>query len=411
MSRGNTISVRGVLSAGLLVAVVVLAAGRPAHAQTPTEQITGDLPAGGGYALVLWSGGTPEALLAAAASRGCAAGVAWVTAGGAFVGYVRGAPAFVNQAFLALYPGGVMPATSVLLVCGAPPASTSAGASARTIGSCQLFPDDNPWATDISNAPTHPLSDRYIASILASGNRFLHADFGSDPSYGIPYLVVPSTQPAFPVTFDYTDESDPGLYPVPPDVPIEAGSDRHVLVVREGECRLYELFDARLDGGDWHAGSGAIFNLRSNTLRPDGWTSADAAGLPILPGLVRLDEVRAGHIEHALRFTVSRTQRAFIHPATHWASTSTDPTLPPMGLRLRLKQDFDLTPFHGDALVVLTALRRYGMFVADNGSNWYISGVTSAGWNDADLDQLKTVMGSAFEAVETGPIVTRLGSP
>ena len=187
---------------------------------------------------------------------------------------------------------------------------------------------------------------------------------------------------------------------------IEAGSDRHALIVREGECRLYELFDLRRSGASWSAGSGAIFDLRSNALRPDGWTSADAAGLPILPGLVRLDEVRAGAINHALRFTVSRTQRAYIHPAAHFASSITDASAPPMGLRLRLRADFDLAGYRGQVLVVLTALKRYGMLLADNGSNWYISGATDPGWDDADLNQLKQVPGSAFEAVDTGPLIS-----
>ncbi|MEX2229931.1 MAG: hypothetical protein WEB13_09885 [Dehalococcoidia bacterium] len=298
-----------------------------------------------------------------------------------------------------------MPNTIVIVVCAAPVSA------ARQIAGCPLFPDDNPWAVDISGYPVHPRSAAYTAAIRGSGGiQFLHADFGENPDYGIPYVVVPAGQPGVPVSFDYADESDPGPYPIPPDAPVEAGSDRHVLVVQRGACRLYELFDAQRDAatGGWHAGSGAVFDLRSNALRPDGWTSADAAGLPILAGLVRIDEVRAGAIHHALRFTLSRTQRGFIHPATHFASAITDPDVPPMGLRLRLRADFDLTPFHGDALVILTALKRYGMLLADNGSNWFISGATDPGWNDDDLNQLKSVPGSAFEAVETGAVITAL---
>jgi hypothetical protein len=219
-------------------------------------------------------------------------------------------------------------------------------------------------------------------------------------------VIVPSNQATVPVSFDYADESDAGPYPIPMNPPIEAGSDRHLLVVRQGECRLYELFAAQLTPSGWHAGSGAIFDLRSNALRRDGWTSADAAGLPILPGLARLDEVRAGAINHALRFTISRTQRAYIHPATHLASSIADPNVAPMGLRLRLRADFDLSRFRGEALVILTALKRYGMFVADNGADWFITGATDPGWDDDDLNQLKTVPGNMFEAVDTGPVIT-----
>jgi hypothetical protein len=191
---------------------------------------------------------------------------------------------------------------------------------------------------------------------------------------------------------------------VPADAPVEAGGDRHVLVA-SGDCHLYELYGASADGhGGWRAASGAVFDLTTNRLRPEGWTSADAAGLPILPGLVRLDEIQAGHIDHALRFTVSRTQRGFVHPATHQAGATDDPNVPPMGARLRLKASFDVSGFHGAARVVLECLRRYGMLLADNGSNWFISGATDTRWNDDDLNQLKTVPGSAFEAVTAGPV-------
>jgi hypothetical protein len=323
----------------------------------------------------------------------------------------------VNRAFSQRFPGA-LPSTPAVLVCRpstpvaapapAPPSAPDGGSAARAIEGtdCTLFPDDNAWAQRIDSAPVHPSSDRYIQYILASGgNRFLHADFGENQSYGIPYVVVPSDQPGVPVSFDYASESDPGPYPLPANVPIEAGSDRHALVIRQGECRLYELFALERRASGWHAGSGAIFDLRSNSLRPDRWNSADAAGLPIFAGLVRYDEVRRGRIEHALRFTVSRTQRAFIHPATHFASSITSPDAPPMGLRLRLRADFDRSAYTGQARVVLDALREYGMFVADNGSNWYITGATDPGWDDEDLNQLKRVPGSAFEVVDTGPII------
>jgi hypothetical protein len=272
---------------------------------------------------------------------------------------------------------------------------------------CPIFPASNPLNRDISRAPVNSLSASYIASIGASLH--LHADFGTNPAYGIPYSVVPPRQPRVPISFsEYGAESDPGPYPVPLDAPVEGAGeegDRHVLVLAQGGCKLYELCDARRSGSGWEAASGAVFNLRSNALRPEGWTSADAAGLPIFPLLARYPEVRAGQIDHALRVTVARTQRGYIHPATHFASSSSDPSLPPMGLRLRLKASFDLAPYHGQALVILTALKRYGLIVADNGSSWYISGASDPRWSDVDLDQLKTVPGSAFEAVSSGQIL------
>ncbi|HVR70008.1 MAG TPA: hypothetical protein VMT87_04110 [Vicinamibacteria bacterium] len=255
----------------------------------------------------------------------------------------------------------------------------------------------------MSADPVDPRSDAYIAA-MNGGSRFLHADFGRDPGYGIPWTSVPGTQPRVPMSFAYADESDPGPYPFPPDAPIEAGGDRHVLVLDRDACLLYETFDSRYVGPGWRCGSGAVFDLRSNRLRPDGWTSADAAGLPILPGLVRRDEVLSGEIRHALRFTVRRTQRAYVHPATHFASSHTDPDLPPMGLRVRLEASYDLSRFRGHARVILAALQRYGMFVADNGGDWFITGETNRLWDDDDLDQLKTVPGGAFEVVRPGTI-------
>ena len=273
-------------------------------------------------------------------------------------------------------------------------------------GNCQLFPADNPWNRDISADPLDPNSDRYIRYMTASGNTFLHADFGSNLAWGFPYVVVPPDQPGVPINFTaYGAESDPGPYPIPPDAPLEAGSDRHVLVVRAGECRLYELYNAEKQGDGWNADSGAVFDLQSNALRPAGWTSADAAGLPILPGLVRIDEVGSGEIRHALRVTFSSTQRAYVPPATHFASPVTDPDAPPMGLRLRLNAGYDISRYTGQARVVLEALKKYGLIVADNGSNWFISGERNPNWNDSDLDQLKTVPGSAFEVVKVDQLI------
>lgn len=275
--------------------------------------------------------------------------------------------------------------------------------SGPRVGSCAVFPADNPWNTDISNAPVHPDSARYIASIGLTKN--LHPDFGSNPGYGIPFDVVGAGQAKVPIRFTaYGDESDPGPYPIPPDATTEHGGDNHVLVVDRDACVLYELFGAKRAGNGWDAQSGAVFDLKSNALRPDGWTSADAAGLPIFPGLVRYDEVKAGRIAHALRFTASPTQQAYIAPATHAAGGS-DRSTPPMGLRVRLKKDYDLSRFSGDARVILEAMKTYGMILADNGSDWYVQGEMGAPWNDDALASLKSVPGSAFEAVSTGPIV------
>ena len=276
------------------------------------------------------------------------------------------------------------------------------------IAGCQIFPPDNPWNRDISGDPVDPNSANYI-SHMNGGSRFLHPDFGSNPAYGIPFVVVSGSQPKVPVTFYYADESDPGPYPIPPDAPIEGGpastGDRHILVLDKDNGLLYETYDSHFVGPGWDCGSGAVFDLHSNRLRPDYWTSADAAGLPILPGLVRYDEVAAGQINHAIRFTVKSTQRAFIHPATHYASSNTDPNAPPMGLKVRLKSGYDITRFTGAARVILTAMKKYGMILADNGSDWFFTGATDSRWNDTDLNQLKTVPGSAFEVVASGPII------
>jgi hypothetical protein len=278
-----------------------------------------------------------------------------------------------------------------------------------TVGGCDLLPADNPWNTEISGAPLRSDSSQIIAAIQSNGGTRLHPDFGENPNYGIPYVVVPASQPSVPIVYDpYGDESDPGPFPIPLDAPVEGGAgstgDRHVLVVQSGSCQLFELFAAFRSGQGWGAASGARFDLSSNELRPLGWTSADAAGLPILPGLVRYDEVAAGEIRHAIRVTFSRTRRGYILPATHVASSSTDPTLPPMGLRLRLKASFDVTTLSGQARTIAVAMQRYGLIVADNGSNWFFQGAPSAGWDDDDLGQLKSISGAEFEVVDTGPV-------
>jgi hypothetical protein len=289
---------------------------------------------------------------------------------------------------------------------GAERATTAATAVARStvpeLAGCPLYPADNAWRRDISRAKLSPHSAAWVRSVGRSTH--LHPDFGSNPSYGIPYSTVPKGQKRVKITFTaYGDESNPGPYPIPARARVEAGGDRHVLVA-SANCHVYELYGAHRSGSGWKAQSGAVFDLRSNKLRPDGWTSADAAGLPILPGLVRPDEIRAGHIDHALRFTVSQTQRGYIHPATHQAGDTSSASVPPMGARFRLKAGFSLKHYHGAARVVLVCLKKYGMFVADNGSDWYLSGANWRGWNDTDLDQLKRVPGSAFEAVATGRV-------
>lgn len=273
------------------------------------------------------------------------------------------------------------------------------------IGGCQIFPSSNPWNQLIANAQLHALSRQIVARL--AGN--LHPDFGENPLYGIPFVVVPGTQALVPITYGlYGDESDPGPFPIPLNAPIEGGGggDSHVLVLQQQTCQLYELFAAHRTGNGWFADSGAHFDLVSGAPRPIGWTSADAAGLPILPGLVRYDEVAAGHVDHAIRVTFSQTQNGFIFPASHSASSKTDPALPAMGMRFRLSANFNVAALHGQARVIAFAMQQYGLIVADNGSNWFFQGAPDLGWNDNDLNQLKAIPGSAFEVVDTGPIQT-----
>jgi hypothetical protein len=261
----------------------------------------------------------------------------------------------------------------------------------------------------VDRLPVHPRSDAMVRSIGRDGT--MHADFGSGlwegGPIGIPFATVGRGQRKVRVSFEYAAESDRGRYPIPRRVPVEGGrrsdGDRHVIVVDRSRCRLYELFAAHPEGSGarWRAGSGAVWNLRSNRMRRRGWTSADAAGLPILPGLARYDEVRRGRIDHALRFTAARTRRAFVYPARHFASDLTDPDLPAMGQRLRLKREYAIARFPRQARVVLRALKRYGMILADNGSPWYVSGAPHRGWDNDQLHTLHRVPGRAFEVVDT----------
>jgi hypothetical protein len=275
------------------------------------------------------------------------------------------------------------------------------------------FPDDNPSNTPVDHEPVDPDSDAIIDSIGRAA-RF-HPDFGADWNggpFGIPYIVVSGNTPGVPVSFQYSDESDPGPYPIPPGAPIEGGADsqgdRHILVIDRDNWVLYELFAAYPSGQGFSAGSGAVFDLGSNALRPAGWTSADAAGLPIFPGLVRYDEVvERKAIRHALRFTAARTRRAYVFPARHFASSDTDPALPPMGMRVRLKAGFDISGFPPSARVILEALKIYGMILADNGGSWYVSGAPDPRWNDQELNTLKTLTGNDFEVVRMGPLATQ----
>lgn len=286
-------------------------------------------------------------------------------------------------------------------------------AGAAAIAGCPMFPANNVWNTPIDSLPLDPKSSAYVTSIGTGGG--LKADFGAGlwngGPIGIPSTTAPSTQPKVPVAFGYADESDPGPYPIPPGAPVEGGSagsgDRHVLVVQSGPCKLYETFDSWPQAdGSWRAGSGAIFDLSSNALRPATWTSADAAGLPILPGLVRYDEVASGAITHALRFTVPRTRKAYVWPARHQASSLTDPNLPPMGQRFRLRAGFDISGFSPANQLILTALKRYGMFLADNGSAWYVSGAPDDRWDNTDLHKLQQLVhGSDFEAVDESSLM------
>jgi hypothetical protein len=288
----------------------------------------------------------------------------------------------------------------------------SAPAAPPTIGGCPVFPATNVWNLPVDKLPVAKDSATLIQSIGLDSP--VHADFGSGlwdgQKIGIPYVVVSgaSTPKAKP-KFDYADESDPGPYPIPANVPIEGDpspgdGDRHALIVDRDTCTLYELYALHRSGSGWAAGSGAIWSLRSNKLRPLTWTSADAAGLPILPGLARYDEVAAGAIDHALRFTAPETRKAFIYPARHYASSSTDPALPPMGLRVRLKASFDIRGFPPQARVVLAALKKYGMILADNGSPWYISGAPDPRWSNDDLHSLGRLTGSDFEVVDTSKL-------
>jgi hypothetical protein len=290
---------------------------------------------------------------------------------------------------------------------------TSAGAHAISPPgtSCSVFPSNNVWRANISKLPVHARSAAWLAS-MGSGRR-LHPDFGPsglEMPYGIPYDVVAGSHSKVSLDFDYADESDPGPYPFGSDTTIEMGSDRHALMLDKDNCRLYELYAAQYSPSGSTAGSGAIFDLRSNDLRPAGWTSADAAGLPIFAGLLRLDEVKTGVVDHAVRMTASRTDRAYLWPARHQAGAASDHSLPPMGARFRLKAGFATGGYRSDTQVVLRAFKTYGLILADNGSDWYFQGTAEDGWPAGLLDELKSIPASAFEAIDESGIMAQADS-
>lgn len=297
-------------------------------------------------------------------------------------------------------------------LAAAPWAGAGAAASGSpSLGGCPVLPADNVWNTDISALPVDASSAAWIAS-SGGPSQLIHPDFGPSGgpvAYGIPFQLVDGSHQKVPVTFQYASESDPGPYPLGPDTPIEGGSgssgDRHALVVDTSTCTLYETWNTYYSASGSTAGSGAIFNLSSDALRPAGWTSADAAGLPILPGLLRYSEVAAGAVRHAIRFTVQHTDAAYIWPARHQAGSAGDPTLPPMGARFRLKGGVDISHFSAPAQVILTAMKHYGLILADNGSNWYFQGDTDPGWTDSLLAELKSVPAGDFEAVDESSLM------
>lgn len=408
-----------VLLAAVAVLGVVALVGHPTPADAQAEPlIVGTFPEQGGVALVSTTAdAVPPQLVGAAQFGGCDPQSLFIAQGGQLLAFVVGAPSFVNATFPPLVAEG----TSLLLYCEPTPSPipvTLPLAAAPGL-SCPVFPQDNIWNTRVDDLPVHAWSSAWVASIGVFANA--HPDFGSGEwppgsgaPIGIPYIEVDGGT-SVDVAFGYASESDPGPYPIPSNAPIEGGpnadGDRHVLVVDRSDCTLYELFDARRQpDGSWTAGSGATFDLNSNDLRTAGWTSADAAGLPILPGLIRYDEVATGEITHAIRFTAPQTQRAFVWPATHFASNLEGDEYPPMGARFRLRADFDLAGYDPDVQVILRAMQQYGLLLADNGSPWFLSGAPDERWDNTVLRELKDLRGSDFEAVDASSLQATAGS-
>jgi hypothetical protein len=376
------------------------------HVRLPTLSAAGLLLAGGLVVLLAFSGsGAPGAGLASPSPSASPAPSTGVTPSSSVTASTPGAVAVesigstpATTASPASTAAPALPPIPPQAPTPAPTPLSTAASTPSTGAACSVFPSSNVWNRDISALPVAANSQTLLGSIGLGAS--LHPDF-SATGYGIPINVVNASTPRVSVTFGYADESDPGPYPIPAAPLIEGGSDRHMLLWDKAACFLFELYAAASSGGAWTAGSGAIWDLRSNALRPDGWTSADAAGLPILPGLVRYDEVARGAILHALRFTAPRTRTAHIYPARHDAGESGSASLPPMGLRVRLKASVDIGGFGPQARVILTALQRYGMILADNGSPWYVTGAPDLRWNDDELHGLQQLTGADFEVVDT----------
>ena len=358
-----------------------------------------------------WVGGGRQRVAVAGAGFLIALGGVWALAGGdeTSTSFARSTTDTTTSSGV---PGPTTTGAPTPTTTTAPATTTTAPPPAADDTGCPDVPADSHWHARVDDLPVHPRSEAYVTSIGAGEG--VKADFGSGlwegGPIGIPVTEVPADQAGVDVTFDYADESDPGPYPVPADALVEGGpdadGDRHVLLVDRSACRLYELFAAYPNGdGSWRAGSGAIYDLRGHELRPDGWTSADAAGLPIMPGLVRYDEVAAGRIDHAIRVTVPDSQNTYVWPARHAASDSGDANLPPMGLRLRLRADVDISGLPAQARVVAQAMKEHGVIVADNGSPWYLSGVPDDGWDNDALQSLGDLTGADFEAVDASSLM------
>jgi hypothetical protein len=364
--------------------------------------------------LLAFSGPQPAGVGLASASQAASlpAGAQGASAGESLTGLIESSvPGSTPAATPVVTPGTALavtpaptPAATAVPTAAATPAPTPVPTVASTPGPvapCPVFPSSNVWNRDISTLPVAANSATLISSIGLGAN--LHPDF-SATGYGIPINVVGPSTPRVSVSFQYDDESDAGPYPIPANPAIEGGSDRHIILWDKTACMLYELYAAAKSGGSWQAGSGAIWNLRSNALRPDGWTSADAAGLPILPGLVRYSEVATGAIHHALRFTAPTTRTSHIYPARHDAGDSGSAALPPMGTRVRLKASVDISGFGPQSRVLLEALKRYGMILADNGSPWYVTGAPDPHWDDDELHALGQLSGADFEVVDVSSL-------
>jgi hypothetical protein len=383
--------------AGATVAACSLFGGSTSDATQPAPQPAASQSGSVGVSSATATAATLESSAAEIAVASASTTTGPATTGPAIAGPTAHATAAATSTPRPAAPTPLPAAPTPLPAAPTPlPAAPTSVPIATAAAPCYVLPSSNVWNRDISRLPVASNSDAMVGAIGVGAH--LHPDFDAIGD-GIPYNIVTSSTPTYTVSFQYADESDPGPYPIPSNPRIEGGSDRHLLSLDIGKCKLWELYDVSRVGSGWAAGSGAVFDLRSNALRPAGWTSADAAGLPILPGLVRHEEVAAGSINHALRFTAPDTC-GYIYPATHLTAAPCS-NLPPMGLRVRLKASVDISGFGPHAQVVLTALKRYGMILADNGSPWYISGVPDTRWNDDEFHVLQNLTGADFEVVDT----------